>query len=126
VSANALPKSSLASGQSAASKLKEARAAADILAHDMAEITWSAETTQSILETLATVSSDFKKPQTFPEQHARRAERLVLALDRLFTPQTGSKAETKLKNLFALAQSIPDFKPTSFAAALEDFASDFN
>ncbi|HUS34535.1 MAG TPA: hypothetical protein VM680_04205, partial [Verrucomicrobiae bacterium] len=118
-------KSALSSGQSDASKLKEARAAADILARDLAEFTWSNETTGAILKTLASVGSDFKKPQTFPEQHARRAERLVLALDRLFTPPAaGSKAEAKLKNLFALAQSIPDFKAVSFAAALDDFASE--
>jgi hypothetical protein len=122
--ANSFPKSTLASGQSDPSKSKQARAAADILARDLADHTWSAETTQTILKTLATTSADFKKPQTFPEQHARRAERLVLALDRLITPPPASKADAKLKTLFALAQSIPDFKPAPFAAALDDFASE--
>ncbi|HUS37013.1 MAG TPA: multiheme c-type cytochrome, partial [Verrucomicrobiae bacterium] len=50
---NSLPKSALSSGQSDASKLKEARAAADILARDLAEFTWSNETTGAILKTLA-------------------------------------------------------------------------
>lgn len=122
--ATTLPKSPLASSQSNPSKLRQARAAADILARDISELTWSTETTQSILKTIAAAGPDFKKPQTFPEQHARRAERLVLALDRLFTPSPASKADTKLKTLFALAQSIPDFKPASFASALDDFASE--
>lgn len=117
-----LPNSGLATGQSAKVKLREARAAADILARETSEVAWSSERTASILRSLVNVSADFKKPAAFPEQHARRAERLVLALDRLSNPQPGSKADQQLKALFALAQSIPDFKPLAFAAALDEFA----
>lgn len=46
---------------------------------------------------------------------ARRAERLVLALDRL-------APDAELGELFKLAQSLPDFDPVLFAAALRKFA----
>jgi hypothetical protein len=121
---NGLPKSGLTTGQSAKGKLREARAAADILAREIAEMTWTAETTEKILNTLSSAGGDFKKPGAFPEQHARRAERLVLAFDRFSNPPPGSKAEAQLKNLFALAQSIPDFNANAFAAALDDFAAE--
>jgi hypothetical protein len=119
---NTLPKSGLTSGQSAQSQLHQARSAADILARDLAELTWSAQRTDSILKTLANASGDFRQKQISPERHARRAERLVLALDRLANPSPRSTADIRLKNLFALAQSIPDFKPLPFAATLENFA----
>jgi hypothetical protein len=112
----------LAPGQSAKAKLPQARAAADIFAREAADLKWSPAHTESILKTLENCGADFKKPETFPEQHARRAERLILALDRFYRPQAGSAADDTLKTLFALAQSVPDFKPALFAAALDDFA----
>jgi hypothetical protein len=119
---NGWPKSDLATGQSGRDKSTHARAAADILAQEIAEANWSAAVSQSILRALAKSSGDFKKPATFPEQHARRAERLVLAIDRLCNPQPGSEVDKQLKILFSLAQSIPDFKPGAFGSALEEFA----
>ena len=104
-------------------KLGQGRANADKFAQDLAQLKWSAAHTDSILQTLANGSSEFKKTPTFPEQHARRAERLVLALDRLVDPQRHPKADAQFKNLFALAQSIPDFNAGKFAAALDDFAT---
>mgnify|MGYP003343183712 CR=1 FL=1 len=53
------------------------------------------------------------------------AERLILALDRLTAPLDKAalaKLEPDLKELFALAQSIPDFAPEKFAKTLESFA----
>jgi hypothetical protein len=117
------PKSGLNATQTAKPKLRGARAAADILARELAELTWTADKTDSILHTVAKASADFKKAAAFPDQHARRAERLVLALDRLSNPQPNSKANAELKNLFALVQSIPDFNANKFAAALEQFAT---
>jgi hypothetical protein len=117
------PKSGLNATQTAKPKLREARAAADILARELAELTWTAGKTDSLLQTLAKTGADFKKPAAFPDQHARRAERLVLALDRLSNPQPNSKADAALKNLFVLVQSIPDFNADKFARALEQFAA---
>jgi hypothetical protein len=119
---NDLPKSGLATGQSAKAKLRQAHASVDILARELAELSWSKAQTDAILNQLAKTSADFKQREDFPEQHARRAERMVLALDRLAEPPANSQADTQLKKLFALAQSVPDFKPSAFAAALDDFA----
>jgi hypothetical protein len=94
----------------------------DKLARELSELNWSAAHTKSILKALAGAGADLKKAPEFPEQHARRAERLVLALDRLLGPKPGREAEAELKKLFALAQSIPDFNATAFASALDQFA----
>jgi hypothetical protein len=119
---NGLPKSGLTAGQTAKGKLRQAHASADILARELAEISWSTNQTQAILNRLASTSADFKQPQTFAEQHARRAERLVLALDRLCKPAEGTEVDARLKALFGLVQSVPDFKASTFAKLLDDFA----
>jgi hypothetical protein len=115
-------KSGLATGQSGKDKLSQSRASADTLARDLAGITWTADKTRSILKTLSNSGADFKKPSAFPEQHARRAERLALALDRLSKSKPGSKSETHLQKIFSLVQSIPDFDSAAFAAALDAFS----
>lgn len=95
---------------------------ADKLARELSQTKWSAMHTKAILTTLAGVSADFKQAAEFPEQHARRAERLVLALDRLLGPSPRRKADAQLEKLFALAQSVPDFNAGEFAGALDEFA----
>src|ERR1051325_2191440 len=112
-------KSGLNATQIAKPKLREARAAADILARELAEFTWTPDTTDHFLQALAQGRGDFKKPPAFPGQYARRAEPLVLALDRVSNPQPNSKGDAELKNLFALVQSIPDFNADKFARALD-------
>ena len=56
---------------------------------------------------------------------AYRAERLVLALDRLLASlpakQRPAAANSQLDTLFRLAQSIPDFSPADFARELAVF-----
>jgi hypothetical protein len=58
---------------------------------------------------------------------ARRAERLVLALDRLVPELPGARTNTtvdkSLNKLFADAQSLPDFDPNQFAKDLNTFHS---
>lgn len=120
---NDLPKSGLTTGQSAKAKLRQAHATVDILARELAELSWSKTQTDAILNRLVMTGADFKQREVLPEEQARRAERLVLALDRLCKPPANSQADAQLKKLFALAQSIPDFKPSAFAAALDDFAN---
>jgi hypothetical protein len=94
--------------------------AADKLARAAAEITWSAEMTSSILSALAKTGPDFRDDLP-KQQHALRAERLVLALDRLLASAPHPKADTHLNELFKLTQSLPDFDPARFSAALDQF-----
>ena len=93
---------------------------ADDLAHSAVE-KWPAENSRKALEILANTKVDFQNDSG--ELVARRAERLVLALDRLTVAENNHKADTELNQLFKLAQSVPDFDPKAFAAALETFSA---
>ena len=57
--------------------------------------------------------------------HARRAERLVLGLDRLVSGLGSVAADPglnrALERLFDAAQSLPDFDPNQFADNLKEF-----
>ncbi|HXE42192.1 MAG TPA: hypothetical protein VN516_04120, partial [Candidatus Baltobacteraceae bacterium] len=74
---------------------------------------------------LADSGKDFRDGSVSQALQARRAERLVLALDRLVAalPEAEQTAPLKaaLKKLFDDAQSLQDFKPAEFAAHLEQF-----
>ena len=93
----------------------------DELARNAAGLHWTDAMTQSALVALAGASADFRElvPQAI---EARRAERLVLALDRLLVAQKNPQANAELDRLFKLAQSLPDFVPKDFAAALAAFS----
>jgi hypothetical protein len=97
------------------------QAAADKLSRAAAEADWSAEITSSILVGLAKTSADFRAELPAP-QHALRAERLALALDRLLASKPRPAAEAPLNELFKLTQSLPDFDPPRFSSALDAFA----
>ena len=98
----------------------------DALAKAAAKISWTQDLSRRVLVALSQTSDAFadKIPQAV---QARRAERLVLALDRL-TLAIGEKksADAELNRLFALAQSIPDFDSTGFSEALKQFAQTTN
>ena len=96
------------------------QSAADKLARGAAEITWSAEMTSSIVAALAMTGPDFRA-ELPKHHHALRAERLVLAFDRLIASARHPKADTHLNELFKLTQSLPDFDPARFGAALDQF-----
>lgn len=103
----------------------QAHPAADTLARRTAELEWGHDLTRQALQRLAKTHADFADNKVPQLTHARRAERLVLALDRLTAPLDKpalAKLEPDLKELFALAQSLPDFAPDKFAKALESFA----
>lgn len=103
----------------------QAHLAADTLARRAAEMEWSHDLTRQALSRLAKTHAEFADTKTPQLTHARRAERLVLALDRLTAPldkTTLAKLEPDLKELFALAQSLPDFAPEKFAKVLEALA----
>jgi hypothetical protein len=99
---------------------------ADKLAREKTEVVWSEQMTHACLIRLASLSKYFSVPETPQLIQARRAERLVLALDRLLAAENNHKADAELNQLFKLAQSIPDFNPKSFAEALEKFSAALN
>ncbi|MBI3850518.1 MAG: hypothetical protein HY298_09660 [Verrucomicrobia bacterium] len=77
------------------------------------------------LSSLASTSSEFRDSSISQPLQARRAERLVLALDRLVTAlpelDKNEPVQSALKRLFKDAQSLPDFNPAQFAEHLGDF-----
>ena len=101
--------------------LQLAQVTADALARMGAELAWNDGLTREALARLAHSASDFSGPAEPGEAAARRAERLVLALDRLLGAHNYS-TEPPLNLLFRQAQSIPDFAPAQFAATLQQLA----
>jgi len=101
---------------------KDARDGADELSKQ--ELVYS---TRAILSSLANTSGDFGESSISQNLHARRAERLVLALDRLVAAlpefKNSEPVQSSLDQLFKLAQSVPDFDPKQFADALKKFSA---
>jgi hypothetical protein len=94
---------------------------ADSLAMSSANIAWPTKLSELILGSLAKSSVDYQQAVP-PGVLARRAERVVLALDRLLAAENNLKADPELDQLFKLVQSVPEFDPKKFAAALSDFS----
>jgi hypothetical protein len=95
----------------------------DATARDAAMTDWTDTMTGKALTALAGSAAAFRDSSVPSSAQARRAERLVLALDRLLAAQNNHKADAELNQLFKLAQSVPDFDPAQFATALEKFAT---
>jgi hypothetical protein len=97
----------------------------DAVAKKAAAIVWTDDMTRKVLSILGSSSPDFHDSSVPQSQQARRAERLVLALDRLTLalpkPEQSEALNTALKKLFADAQSLPDFQPATFAEHLKEF-----
>jgi hypothetical protein len=93
----------------------------DSFARKLANHEWSDSQTSSLLKRLANTHGEFLSPLDVPIQ-ARRAERLVLSLDRLTakSPKDG-KTDASLNQLFAAVQSLPDFDPAKFSVVLKEF-----
>ncbi len=95
----------------------------DKLAKSAASLEWPPKITRTLLKEL----SQATQKSFSGNDSARRAERLVLALDRLVAALPELKGneslQTALNQLFQLAQSVPDFDPKQFAAALEKFSA---
>ena len=100
---------------------------ADKLAREKAEAVWSDQTTYECLTRLANLSPSFLDSQIRGSIQGRRAERLVLALDRLVAAlpelKNNQPVQTALNQLFNLTQSIPDFDPKQFAGTLDKFSA---
>ena len=99
---------------------------AGTLAREKADGVWSEPMTRDCLTQLAGLASSFSGDPIRRSLQARRAECLVLALDRLVAalPELKNNAavQSALNQLFKLAQSIPDFDSAKFATALADFS----
>lgn len=87
---------------------------------------WSGDQTSAVLGRLAGAADDFRSEKETRVVHACRAERLVIALDRLFgalpADRKASATSAQLDKLFRLAQSQEDFAPADFARELAEFA----
>ena len=99
---------------------------ADKLARDKSEAIWAGQATRDCLSRLANLGAEFSDAKIPQPLQARRAERLVLGLDRLVADLPELKhnepVQSALNRLFKLAQSAPDFDPQKFAAALDEFS----
>ncbi len=118
----ALPSAKSLGTTATADNAKRAQQFAATLATESAKLEWSAELSLKLLQKLAATHAEFREPDAAPLLPARRAERLVLGLDRLAASLDRGGVESGLKELFALAQSVPDFDSAKFADALEKFA----
>jgi hypothetical protein len=100
--------------------------ASDKAANSVAKTTWNVDAGAAIFKKLAATGIDFGKNKGSNLVQARRAERLVVALDRLAPrPQAkGSGHDERLSELFTLAQSIPGFDPDAFSTALARLSSE--
>ncbi|MCX6938841.1 MAG: multiheme c-type cytochrome [Verrucomicrobia bacterium] len=91
-----------------------------------AEAGWKTADGERVLYALAGCAAEFTAEEVSVREQAYRAERLVLALDRLLAawPERAraNGAGPQLANLFAAAQSVPDFEPQKFAGLMAEFA----
>ena len=92
-------------------------------AQTAAGLRWPEESTRKCLALLTKSSGTFNNPAISRPILARRAERLVLALDRLVQGLGKSAADPArdraLNRLFDDVESLPDFDPKQFAKDLE-------
>ncbi|MBC8003813.1 MAG: hypothetical protein H7X97_14620 [Opitutaceae bacterium] len=113
------------SSEPLAENFEQARQKADALAKKSAESPWTSARVQQALLKLSGTREQFTDAKTPAIIHARRAERLVLGLDRLVAAlpdkPTAQALQPSLNRLFKLAQSLPEFQPATFAAALGEF-----
>lgn len=98
---------------------------ADMLAKRAAQA-WEAQSAGAVLKRLAATQDDFLSQDSPQLVQACRAERLVLALDRLLAALPAESrppgASASLDLLFKLAQSQPDFVAADFARELAAFS----
>jgi len=104
-------------------RLQEVRAWSDHLAKEAAECSWTPATTKRCVTLLVETRTAFTNRKVPVPLQARRAERLVLALDRLMMglvdKTVSPMANAGLDALFEDVQSLPDFDPEKFAKDLQ-------
>jgi hypothetical protein len=98
---------------------------ADMLAKRAAQ-SWAPRSAGEVLRRLAGTRGDFLEAGADRLTQSYRAERLVLALDRLVASLPAAErppgSSEQLDKLFHLAQSQPDFDPAAFAQGLDGFS----
>lgn len=102
-------------------RLKDLHRAADQAALEAPALARTLRLT--VVENLCSSEAEFAKAPGPASQQAPRAERLVLALDRLLydRPKRPVAVQERTDELFRLVQSRPDFAPDRFAASLAAF-----
>ena len=106
----------------ATSQAADVHHSSDQFAKAVAALAWSEELSRKCLALLAGTSAVFDDQKVPVPVQARRAERLVLALDRLTTRLgAATKLGPMLDHLFDDVQSLPDFSPPQFAKHLQEF-----
>ena len=98
--------------------------AADALAQRTAGESWSGADVRARLESFTSTREQFANPKVPPAELAQRAERLVLAIDRLLVAlgiDKKSPASVELDQLFKDVQSRADFDAKGFAEHLAEF-----
>jgi len=97
----------------------------DDLSQRAAAIDWTDSMSCQALKKLSATAEEFQKPEASLQIQLRRAERLVIALERLSAccekHSTGVVIESRLDRLFALVQSPPDFDHRQFSEAIRQF-----
>jgi hypothetical protein len=97
----------------------------DRFARAAAEAEWSEDKTWTYLFALTETQAEFSPEAAARPVQARRAERLVLGLDRLLLALGGTnslpRSSQRLDQLFQDVQSLPDFEPTIFSHRLKEF-----
>lgn len=102
---------------------QKAQELSDQLAKAASESVWDENTTRQCLEKLAATATEFRNGKVPQITQACRAERLVLALDRLTLAADEKRGDSELNAMFKAVHSRPDFNPTTFSALLEKFAA---
>jgi len=106
-----------------AAQLEKVQRWSDQFAKRVSEFRWSEDLTRKCLASLVGTSEVFGEARIPTPLQARRAERLVLALDRLAIGLGDSASDPALNRaldrLFESAQSLPDFDPKQFADNLK-------
>ena len=100
---------------------------ADLLARRAAESSFSTDFAQQLLRALAATDSEFVVSKTSQDLAFRRAQRLVLALDRLNAavsgPASGAARNPALAKLLEDARSRADFQVPQFVEHLRNFGA---
>lgn len=116
-----LPKPSEANFRPEKENFEKVQKWCDELAKVAAKTPWTKDLTRKVLAILANPSNGISEPVGKSVQ-ARRAERLVIGLDRLVLASDNKTIDAELNELYSLVQSLPDFDSQKFAAALEKFS----
>jgi hypothetical protein len=108
-----------------AESARETWKSSDLLARQVSSGGWTEADSLKILKKLSKTAPEFENRTIAREVQARRAERLVLALDRLTCGSSKkTPADAALEALFAAAQNLAEFDALKFAAALKKFEAE--